>query len=134
MREYCRTKGVDFQRLAGDERRSAMAELGAALMNVVGRVVPVVPVALMATVFVRNTERALSELELKAEAARLMAALEAKGAHIYVPRRDLDYALAVGLRMLRLRNLVAERDGLYQVLTGEKALVEYYANSIAHLF
>jgi len=134
MREYCRSSGVDFQRLTGEERRRAMADLGTALMNSVGRVVPVVPVALMATVFVRNAERALSELDLKAQAARLIAALEAKGAHLYVPRGDRDYALAVGLRMLRLRNLVEEREGLYQIRLGEKALVEYYANSIAHLF
>jgi glycerol-3-phosphate O-acyltransferase len=134
MREYCRSSGVDFQRLSGEERRRAMADLGAALMNSVGRVVPVVPVALVATVFVRHAGRALSELELKAEAARLIAALEAKGAHLYVPRGDHDYALAVGLRMLRLRNLVDEREGLYQIRAGEKALVDYYANSIAHLF
>jgi glycerol-3-phosphate O-acyltransferase len=134
MREYCRSSGVDFQRLSGEERRRAMAELGAALMRSVGRVVPVVPVTLVATVFMRSAERALSELELKAEAARLIAALEAKGAHLYVPRGDLDYALAVGLRMLRLRNLVGEDQGLYQIRPGEKALVEYYANSIAHLF
>jgi glycerol-3-phosphate O-acyltransferase len=134
MREYCRANAVDFQRLAGEERKRAMGELGAALMQAVGRVVPVVPVALVATVFVRNSERRVSELELKAEAARLMAALEAGGAHIYVPRGDLDYALAVGLRMLRLRNLLDEDEGLYQVRAGERPLVEYYANSIAHLF
>jgi glycerol-3-phosphate O-acyltransferase len=134
MRAYCRSTGVDFQRLTGEDRKRAMAELGAALMNTVGRVVPVVPVALVATAFVRNADRALSELELKAEAARLIAALEARGAHIYVPRGDRDYALTVGLRMLRLRNAVDERDGLYQVRAGEKPLVDYYANSIAHLF
>jgi glycerol-3-phosphate O-acyltransferase len=133
MREYCRTKGVDFQRLGGEDRKRAMLDLGTALMESVGRVVPVVPVALMATVFIRHAERALSELELKAEAARLIAALEARGAHIYVPRGDRDYALTVGLRMLRLRNVIEERDGLYQILAGQRALVEYYANSIAHL-
>jgi len=133
MREYCRTKGVDFQRLGGEDRKRAMLELGTALMESVGRVVPVVPVALMATVFIRHAERALSELELKAEAARLIAALEASGAHIYVPRGDRDYALTVGLRMLSLRNVIEERDGLYQILAGQRPLVEYYANSIAHL-
>ena len=134
MREYCRTRGVDFHRLAGDERRRAMGELGAQLMQAVGRVVPVVPVALMATIFIRNAERPVSELELKSEAAKLIAVLEARGAHIYVPRGDLDYALTVGLRMLRLRSLVDENDGLYQVRADERSLVQYYANSIAHLF
>ena len=134
MREYCRRHAVDFQRLAGEERRRAMVALGAELMQAVGRVVPVVPVALMATVFVRHPERALSELELKAEVAPLVAALEARGAHLYVPRGDFDYALTVGLRMLRLRRLVEDRDGLYQARSSELELLRYYSNSIAHLF
>src|SRR5207247_2021336 len=134
MREYCRLRNLDFHRLGTDERKRAMAELGAELMQAVGRVVPVVPVALMATVFVRHPERALSELELKAEVAPLVAALEARGAHLYVPRGDFDYALTVGLRMLRLRRLVEDRDGLYQARSSELELLRYYSNSIAHLF
>jgi len=134
MREYCRKKNLDFHRVAGEERKRAMAELGHVLMQAVGAVVPVVPVALMATVFVRNPERALSELELKAEVTSLIAVLEARGAHIYVPRGDLDYALTVGLRMLRLRRMVDEQEGLYRARPGEISLIRYYANSIAHLF
>jgi glycerol-3-phosphate O-acyltransferase len=134
MREYCRRRGVDFHRLSGEERRRAMSGLGAELMQAVGRVVPVVPVALIATVFVRHPERALSELDLKAEVASLVAALEARGAHIYVPRGDFDYALTVGLRMLRLRRLVEDREGLYQARSSELDLLRYYSNSIAHLF
>jgi glycerol-3-phosphate O-acyltransferase len=134
MREYCRRLGVDFQRLSGEERRRAIALLGAELMQAVGRVVPVVPVALMATVFVRHAQRGLSELELKAEVAQLVAMLNARGAHIYLPRGDFDYALTVGLRMLRLRKLVEDRDGLYQLRAPELPLLQYYANSIAHLF
>src|SRR5436190_10716018 len=41
MRKY----DVDFQRLSGEARRLAVAGLGRALMDAVGRVVPVVPVA-----------------------------------------------------------------------------------------
>ena len=75
---------------------------------------------------------ALSELELKAEVAPLLERLEAAGAHVYVPRSDLDYALSVGLRMLRLRRLVHVDNGLYRVRTAELPLLRYYANSIAH--
>jgi glycerol-3-phosphate O-acyltransferase len=133
MREYCRDRGVDFQRLSGEERKQAMGALGADLMSAVGRVVPVVPVALLATVFVQHAGRALSELELKAEVAALMEALRTRGAHIYLPRGDFDYALTVGLRMLRLRKLVAEREGLYAAEPPQMRLLSYYANSIAHL-
>jgi glycerol-3-phosphate O-acyltransferase len=133
MREYCRSRGIDFQALSGEERRAAMGYLGEELMRAVGRVVPVLPVPLIASVFVAQPQRAYSELELKAEVGRLLGRLQAAGAHVYIPRGDLDYALAVGLRMLRRRHLVDEADGLFRARETELPLLAYYANSIAHL-
>ena len=106
-----------------------MARLGRDLMDAVGRVVPVVPVALIAHIFLER--RSLTELDLKAEVGRLLERLS--GAHVYLPRRDLDYALTVGLRMLRLRRLVDERDGVFTAREDELPLLRYYANSIGHL-
>lgn len=133
MRQYCASRGLDFRRLSGEERKRATAALGRELMAAVGRVVPVVPVALIASIFVQHPQRALSQLELKAEVQALLEHLEAAGAHVYVPRRDFDYALSVGLRMLTLRRLVEEKDGLFTARPGELPLLGYYANSIAHL-
>jgi len=133
MRAYCRERAVDFQRLSGEERKSETAALGAHLMQAVGRIVPVVPVPLIATVFVRNPERRLSALELKAEVGRLLEALDRSKAHVYVPRSDFDYAINVGLRMLLSRHLVDDADGLYLAREKELAVLRYYANSIAHL-
>jgi glycerol-3-phosphate O-acyltransferase len=133
MRAYCREHRLDFRKLSGEARREAMARLGAELMHAVGRVVPVVPVAVMATAFRDNPDKAFSELELKSEVGRLLRQLEARGARVYVPRGDLDYALTVGLRMLRLRHLIEEKDGLFTAVLAERTLLGYYANSIAHL-
>ena len=60
--------------------------------------------------------------------------LSGAGAHIYIPRADQDYAVTVGLRMLTLRKLVSEKDGLFSPLPEELPLLRYYANSIRHLF
>jgi glycerol-3-phosphate O-acyltransferase len=76
----------------------------------------------------------LSMLELKSRVLALVQRLEARGAHVHIPRRDQEYAIEVGLRMLRLRHLVAEADGLYSAEPDEIALLRYYANSIGHLF
>ena len=129
MREYSQAHGIDFQRLGGEERRQAMARLGRELMDAVGRVVPVVPVALIAHIFLERPS--LTELDLKAEVGRLLGWLS--GAQVYLPRRDLGYALTVGLRMLRLRRLVEEREGLFTARQEELPLLRYYANSIRHL-
>src|SRR5439155_23848257 len=111
MRAYCGSRGVDFQRLSGDERRRATAALGEHLMRSVGQIVPVVPVPLMATVFLRNPERRLSALELKAEVGRLIGGLDRSAAHGYVPPRDVDYAPDVCPRRLLMRHRGDEPQG-----------------------
>jgi len=133
MRSYCSERNLDFHKLSGEDRRREMAALGNHLMDAVGRIVPVLPVPLIATVFVRHGDKAISGLELKAEVGQLVEQLKARGAHVYVPRQDFDYAVNVGLRMLRLRRLVGEREGLYYAQSEELPLLRYYANSIAHL-
>ncbi|HEX8242001.1 MAG TPA: 1-acyl-sn-glycerol-3-phosphate acyltransferase [Longimicrobium sp.] len=134
MRAWCAARGVDFRVMEKEARFAAVEALGSELMRAVGEVVPVVPVSLVATVFVRHPHAGLSELELKARVAELMEALEAAGARVYIPRRDMDYAVTVGLRMLTLRHLVLQDgDGLFAAAPGELPVLQYYANSIAHL-
>jgi glycerol-3-phosphate O-acyltransferase len=63
-----------------------------------------------------------------------MGRLEADGAHVHIPRADRDYAVSAGLRMLILRHMVDESElGLYRANMKERLLLQYYANSIAHL-
>ena len=98
----------------------------------VGQVVPALPVSLVATV-VLGAAKPLSALELKGEVENLIRRLIAGGAHIHIPRADQDYAIEVGLRMLLLRHLVEQENGLYRANPREELLLRYYANSIAHL-
>jgi hypothetical protein len=101
-------------------------------MRAIGAVIPALPVPLVATVLVQAGEP-LSELELQARALRLIEQLEAAGAHAYIPRRDQGYAIEAGLRMLTLRHLVEEKDGLFIARQEEMHVLRYYANSLAHL-
>jgi glycerol-3-phosphate O-acyltransferase len=131
---YAKSRGVDFRALSREERFARVEKLGNDLMAAVAAVIPVVPVPLVATAFVRDPDRPRTELELKAEVLSLMEELARRGAHVYLPRRDQDYAITVGLRMLTLRHLVEEKDGLYVARPEEIPLLRYYANSVAHLF
>jgi glycerol-3-phosphate O-acyltransferase len=133
MRAYCRSRNIDFKELGGEDRKREVAALGRHLIETVGKIVPVIPVPLITTVFLKDETRKLSELEIKAEVEQLIEKLESRGAHVYIPRKDLDYAIHVGLRMLTLRRLVENRDGLYGARSGQTAVLRYYANSIAHL-
>ena len=131
---YTREHHVDFRKLTDEQRFAAVEVLGRKLMAEVGRVVPALPVSLVATVFVRAQGRELSEIEVKSGAAALIEELTAKGVHVHVPRADRDYAVSAGLRMLTLRRLIAERNGLYAANPREAVLLRYYANAIAHHF
>ncbi len=132
MRAHARSRGVDFAALDEAARREEVAALGRRLMQAIGEVIPVVPVALVAQVFRPDPARALSELEIKSAACTLLAEWEARGAHIYIPRHDQDYAIGVGLRMLTLRRIVEEQDGLYRPAAENLPVLAYYANSVAH--
>jgi glycerol-3-phosphate O-acyltransferase len=133
MRAHCARHGVDFRVLDRDARFARVEGVGRDLMAAVGAVIPVLPVALVATVFAGEPSGRPSLLTLKARIHDLVEALEDAGAHLYVPRRDMDYAVTVGLRMLTLRRVVLEEDGLYRANPEEQPLLRYYANSIAHL-
>src|SRR5712692_4034110 len=66
LARWAAARGVDFRALAKEERFARVEELGRELMAAVARVIPVVPVPLVATAFVRQPQKARSELELKA--------------------------------------------------------------------
>ena len=130
---WLRARGLDPRTLPPDARKARVAELADDLMAAIARVVPVLPVPLVATLFSREPGRAFTELELKAGVVRLAGELAGRGARVHVPRSDLDYAIGVGLRMLVLRRVVREEDGLYRASPAEGLLLDYYAGSIAHL-
>ena len=132
LRQYVTERRIDFRMLDESHRFAEIEQLGTMLMRRVGEVVPALPVSLVATV-VLDAGKPMSALELKAQVAVLMHRLVAGGAHIHIPRADQDYAVEVGLRMLLLRHLVEEENGLFRANPREEVLLRYYANSIAHL-
>jgi glycerol-3-phosphate O-acyltransferase len=134
LRAYLRERGgIDMRALPPERRHLEIGRLGERLMGEVGRVVPALPVSLVATAVLASGEQGLSSLELKGTVYDLMQRLKLAGAHVYIPRQDQEYAVEVGLRMLLLRHMVVLEDGVYRANPGERALLAYYANAIAHL-
>lgn len=133
LKEWLARRGGDPRALSPQLRSPHTEGLARELMAAVGRVIPVLPVALVARALLDRDGAPAGALELKADVQRLIEELERRGARVYVPRQDRDYAVAVGLRMLVLRRLVAEQNGLYFAWAAEEPLLRYYANSIEHL-
>ncbi len=134
LAEWQIAEGADF---TSPDRATLFAnvqKLGDDLMSAIGQIVPALPVALASHVFLENGEAWIGELELKSRIFALVTRLESQGAHVHIPRADRDYAVSTGLRMLQLRRLVETNDaGLFRADPGERLLLSYYANSIAHL-
>jgi glycerol-3-phosphate O-acyltransferase len=131
---YLAARGVDFRALPEAQRFAEIERLGLKLMEAVGRVVPALPVSLVSHALLGAGERGLSGFELKGAVFDLMRRLTEGGAHVHLPRQDQEYAVEVGLRMLTLRHLVREEEGVYRADPKEVALLAFYANAIAHLF
>ena len=132
IRDYAARRGIDFRSLDPPSRFDAVERLGGELLAAIARVVPVLPVSLVASVFVRHPERPMSELEVKAKAQSLIDELEARGAYVHIAHADRDYAVTMGLRMLALRHFIRESEGLYRAHEDEGEMLRYYANSIEH--
>lgn len=134
FRAWLGEHNCDLRELPANERFERIEVFGKDLMQKIGEVVPVLPVSVVATVFLQAGKDTLSELEVKSRTFEMIKTLEGCGSHVHIPRQDRDYAVSAGLRMLHLRHLVVETDGLYHAHPDEMILLKYYANSIAHLF
>ncbi len=132
MRSYLSRRKINFHTLDSDARVAAIERLGDDLLAAIANTIPVVPVSLIATVFVRHPTQPMSELEVKTNVQLLIDELESRKAYIHIPRADRDYAITVGLRMLVLRHFVKEVDGLYRAAANEHTMLRYYANGIDH--
>ena len=118
--------------LAETRGEDPVAALGAALGKRIGDVVPALPASVIATILER-AEGPVPTIDLKLGAARLMEALRKDGAHVHIPRADLDYAVEVGLRMLTRRGMVREAPEGFEVVEAERPLLTFYAHSLAHI-
>ena len=134
LARWQRENALEFSGLDTQERFEAINVLGAELMQAIGRVVPVLPVSVAAKIFVEAGGDWIDKAHVERRILATMDAFEAAGAHVHIPRENRAYAVETGLRMLRLRHLVETDDqGRYRASPNEHILLEYYANSIAHL-
>ncbi len=115
----------------GGELEAQIAELGNALMDDISKVVPVLPVSLIASIMLEAGS--LSKIGIKGAAHERLKDYAARGIYSHIPREDEDYAVDVGLRMLEMRHILIEEDGAYVVNEQNRDVLEYYANAIVHL-
>ena len=132
MRDYCRSAGINLSRMERDNRFVEIEKLADTLMSNLKQIVPVLPIALVATVMKESGEQGLSAFEVEAHVNRLIEQLQSKGAPVYVTTRGRVQTILGALNMLTIRRLVVESDGIYKAVSEENDILSYYANSIVH--
>jgi glycerol-3-phosphate O-acyltransferase len=102
-----------------------------ALMARIRAEVPVLPVPLVARALL-SADGPLDPAALTAEVGRMIRGLS-RAKH-YLPQDDPDGATRFGVQMLQARGLIEDRAGSLAIVEGERAILTFYAASIAHLF
>lgn len=131
---FCREQGIDFSLLEKSERFAQVEILSQKLLDEIEQIIPILPVSLLSTIFVKNPDTLFSIFEINAGVHRLLDQLTAQNAMIVKPRKTEDYSIATALQMIHIRHLVTKSDDLYQMAPGALEILSYYASSIAHWF
>jgi glycerol-3-phosphate O-acyltransferase len=132
-RTYCREQGLWFHRMPRSERFPEIERLCRCIMAGIAAVVPVLPVAMLARIFLEAGEQGLDIPEIERRFSRLLNELAERGAPVFeVHGSTRARLISEALHMLLLRRLVREDNAIYQAAAGEGMLLTYYANAIAH--
>ncbi|MCK5098374.1 MAG: 1-acyl-sn-glycerol-3-phosphate acyltransferase, partial [Desulfobacteraceae bacterium] len=133
VRDYCDKQAIDFKKLERSERFVEVEKLSKKLLFDIGKVVPIVPISLVATVFVRNMEQGFTIFDIEKETVKLLNTLQEHGAPVLdVPRSTQTRAIADAVDMLSLRKIITISHNLFRANLEEEKILRYYANSIVH--
>ncbi len=134
MQSYCSVRQIDFKHLDKEPRIGKVLELAEHLMDAVRHVVPVLPVPTIAAVLIRAGEQSLTSLEIASGCDELIDQMIERGAAMKVEDKPRQRTLSRSLDLLRLRGLIIETDDRYQINPQHRPVLQYYANSIEHLW
>jgi len=131
-KDYCDKKQINFAHMASEQRFEQVELLANELMKEIEKTVPIVPVVLLARVFIQAKADRISRQEALTRARDLMESIESKGGQVLFPNKDKQVNLEAAIDMLCLRHLVTLEEEGYQMCEDATEVLEYYQNSILH--
>ena len=133
-REYCRLNDIDFSQMERKDRFLEVEKISNRIMASIKSVIPVLPVPLVAAVFVKFPHDLLCAFDVEAHANRIIEKFQAKNAPVFLSTTSRVQTIVTALNMLRIRRLVIEKDGMYKADPEMLDILSYYAKSIDHYF
>jgi glycerol-3-phosphate O-acyltransferase len=131
-REFCAERNLSFKGLTKEQRFEHIAVLADRLMGAIRHVMPILPVPLIATVFVRNPQAGLRSVDVIVEVDNLIDELIDGGAAMREEEKPRNTTLLQSLQLLQRRGVLIGDNDRYFAGPDSAALLNYYANSIAH--
>jgi len=133
LRNWMKVREIDLRTAPREERFAHVSSLAGELMEEIGKIIPVLPLSLVATAFWEAPDRPLTLLDLKARAHQLITLFEQAGAHVYLPHDEESRALEDGLQGLLARRMVLESEpGRFRVNQKERTLLDFYVKPVLH--
>jgi len=133
IKNFCGTHGVDFSKLARGDRFATVEDLCRELMGAIAGVVPILPLSILATIFLDVREQWLDVDEIENRTNILIRDLQKKGAPVLeIPRATRIHAIGDALDHLLLRKLIEYSGDRYRMVPKNTVILKYYANSIVH--
>jgi glycerol-3-phosphate O-acyltransferase len=131
-RQYSRDHRINFARMERRDRFGAVEALATRLTADIQKLVPVLPVPLVAAIMLEQRDRWLSAVEVESMAEKFIGRLEKAGAPVYIPEDHRVESVLYALDTLALRRFVQHSDGRYRASDENIEVLEYYANSLEH--
>jgi glycerol-3-phosphate O-acyltransferase len=129
---FAAANAIQFNGVSKDQRFQHVASLADELMNSIRYVIPILPVPLISTVFVQNPQAKLRSIDLIVEVDRVIDELIRNGAPMRDAQKPRNSTLLQSLQLLQRRGILIEDQDYYSPSPDSGALLQYYANSIAH--
>jgi glycerol-3-phosphate O-acyltransferase len=123
----------DLFSLQRPDRLARVQSLSDRVMERIGGLIPVTPVALACAAIQSFESDFIAHDALIARMQEMREALVELNARVLRADRDVSETFDRAWRMLQLRRILAVTGSGYAVLPHGRALVSYYANSVAHL-
>jgi glycerol-3-phosphate O-acyltransferase len=119
--------------LAKPERLARVQTLCDAIMSRIGTLIPVTPVPLACAAIQSFDSDFIPRDRLLARMAEMRDVLVELNGRVVRADRAVEETFDRAWRMLRMRRVLVEDGGGYAVLPSSRELINYYANSVAHL-
>ena len=133
IKNYCKTEGIDFSHLERGERFQEVDRLCRQLMEAIAGVVPILPLSILATIFLGAGNKWLGFDEIEDRTNNLIHRLQVRGAPVLETSRSTRiHSIGDALDHLLLRKLIEYSGDRYRLVPQNAVITKYYANSIAH--